>query len=168
MVVDGIFKIVNFLPPMSSFLTKYMLTYFSKNACLNDRAARFVSGRITGSGYVAMIKKNVQFATSFAPLTWTGPTMVLKYKSILEYSRAVDLDADIIFEDAIIKSCAALPVVVSTLRSIFVRDVLLGPYEIPYPIDIYYVFKSVSFKHSATAVVIPFSACNAPITFKAR
>jgi hypothetical protein len=166
-VVDGILKIVNFLAPMSKFISNYMFT--SEDACKNNQPALFTSGHITGSGYIAMIKKNVLFASSTAPLVWTGPTMVLKYASTLEYARAVSLDADIIFENAIIKSCALLPAVVSTSRSIFVRDISLAPHEIPYEVDLFYsLFNSKLFKQRATALVVPFSACSAPITFKAR
>jgi hypothetical protein len=169
--VDGILKIVDYLIPMLLF-HKNLEVLFHKSfgsipshTCSN-KPASFVSGKVVGSGYIALITKYIHFVSSPSPaLTWSGPTLVLKMTSALQYSRAIVLHSDIIFENAVLKSCALSPFPISTTRDIYVRNVLLDPHEILYEIEI--VVGSVT--HSASARCWRDVTCfTTPITIQSR
>ncbi len=163
--VDGNLKIINFVQPLGLFLQKYLGVLFSTNACLVGKKVVIASGTIMGAGNVVMIKKHLLFSSS-SSLTWSGPTLVLKFASVLEYSAAVEIDADIVFENAKLRMCAASPAAIATSRAIFVKSIQISPHEIPYDINIIYIYKSTSYTYRATAFLSPDFSCQAPIFLK--
>jgi hypothetical protein len=164
--VDGILKIVDYLTPMFLFHKSYVSIFGSiPFATCSNKPALFVSGKVVGSGYIALIAKYIHFVSSPSPaLTWSGPTLVLKMASALQYSRAIVLHSDIIFENAELKSCASSPFPISTTRDIYVRNVLLDPHEILYRIEI--VVESAIYP--ASAVLWRDVTCTTPITIQSR
>jgi hypothetical protein len=164
--VDGILKILDYLTPLFLFHKSYVNMFgpTAFTACSN-KPALLVSGKIAGSGYIVLIKKDLHFVSSPLPaMNWSGPTLVLRRTSALQYSRSIVLDSDIIFEDGELKSCASSPIPVSTSRDIYVKNILLTPHEILYRMEI--VIGSTPYP--ASAILSRDETCATPITIQSR
>jgi hypothetical protein len=160
--VDGIFKILDYLTPMRLFYNKYVDMY-GRITCSN-KPALFVSGKVAGSGFIALIKKDLHFVSSPLPaMNWSGPTLLLR-TSALQYSRSIVLDSDIIFENGELKSCVSSTIPISTTRDIYVKNILLSAHEILYRMEI--VLGST--KYPASAVLSRDDTCATPITIRSR
>lgn len=129
-IVDGTLKALLFYNAMLRF--QYINdNIFPANSCTDFNPVMFSSGSVTGSGYVVLVTKRLQIAKS--SVSWSGPSLVLKFSSIIETD--IHLDADIILEHALIGTALFRDqpsISVTTSRNIFVKSISLQPHEIQY------------------------------------
>ncbi len=161
---------------MSKFYSDVNRNYpntFPPNACWNESPVLFTSGKMQGAGYIVIIEKTIKFMPqASSALAWSGPTLLLKFDSVFETSTFAVIDADIVFEQAKVKTCE--PVTISSSRGVFVKSLSLDAHELTYPSDFFYQSWQFGSSWQTIQNVAAFLTrdldvtCRAPLTFQSK